>query len=162
MSRLLPLPLPVPDGTGRESRPALTEANAAAAHAREVRARALVDIDQGALTIEKLLDRARTPDGAVYQRVTLTQLLRAAGHSEGSVRRVLEHTLRTLGDNPGTPRRSLTVSWLLDGRSRGRRIAALQDALAPRDKPWAGYPWAPDPAPNRPLGLRATGDGTLL
>lgn len=158
----LPLPTSVLDEHSKSiNLPPLEAANEARERAALARARMLVKLGEGTATVLELLDRARHPDGGVYQRITLTQLLRACGYSHAATVRVLNHTVRVAGSYP-TPRRSLTLSWLLDGRSGGRRIAAFQDALAPRERPWTGYPWAPDPNPNRPLGLRTDAEGRLL
>jgi hypothetical protein len=45
----------------------------------------------------------------------------------------------------------VTLRWVVDGRSRGRRLSALADTLTPlRDgvTPWPGFPYAA--APRRP------------
>lgn len=74
----------------------------------------------GAVVLKDLL-RAQ-PDGADVRR-SLRQLTRAA---------------RVLGEDSTIA--SKTVRWLVDGRSRGRRLAAWRDAGLPR-KADPGFPW---------------------
>jgi hypothetical protein len=65
----------------------------------------------------------------------------------GDVRRSLRQmrrAARVLGEESNMTGR--TVRWLVDGRARGRRLAAWRDAGFPRDTD-LGFPWRRGPFP---------------
>jgi hypothetical protein len=88
-----------------------------------------------------VLTEASTPDGRPLLKLSLRQLLLAR---PGWGRKRTEAVIRKVS-SVATGRieaRQITVGWLLDPRSGGRRFAAWLDALEPKTGPaWPGFPF---------------------
>lgn len=127
----------------------LARANAARAQALATRSAALLDVGAGRATIWSVLRAART--NQPLMRIRLRQLLLAQeGWTPKRTNDVLRRTIRTAASTEAerealvAEMKQLTVAWLLDQRSRGRRLLAFLDALA--DVPvWRGFPFTPAP-----------------
>lgn len=103
----------------------------------------LVSIDAGVVTVPDLLRAATTESGRALRKLGLRQVLESQpGFSRAQAERVLDHTRTLLGAEPDL---RLTVAWLIDPRTGGRRLQAWADALQQRDLPWTGFPYAPKP-----------------
>lgn len=127
----------------------LTKMRQAKRTADQIRAMWLWDIhttraSDHPVTMRDLLVEACTPAGRPLGRIRLTRLLQAGtGCSRLSAGRMINQLLATIGGTIND-QRDLTVRWLLDPRSGGRRIIALADVLHMRDGvPWPGFPFAP-------------------
>ena len=104
------------------------------------RAACEVRVTLGHLSVEDVIEYAirhpKSPIGAVV----LKDLLRAQPH-EADVRRSLRQltrAARVLGEDSTIAGK--TVRWLVDGRARGRRLAAWRDAGLLREVD-PGFPW---------------------
>src|SRR5690606_5935975 len=109
-------------------------ANAARDQALAERSAALVAVGTGRASIWRVLRAARV--NQPLMRIRLRQLLLAQeGWTPARANAVLRRTIRTAAGTEAerealTAKMSrLTVSWLLDQRSRGRRLLAFLDAL---------------------------------
>lgn len=138
-----------PPGTALPPRPAATiitppieNARDALSAARRLRSEHLVALAEGTVTISDVVDTAITEDGAPLRRISLRQLhLSQAGWGERRTARLLSAIADRLGstDHP----RDMTVAWLIDPRSGGRRYLIWLDAQQAKDnKPWTGFPLA--------------------
>ncbi|MPV50149.1 hypothetical protein GCG21_09050 [Pseudactinotalea sp. HY160] len=136
MTGLTATPPPVP----------LAVANAAAGQARRTRAEALLSVATEMLTTTDVIKEAATdPTGALLQ-IRLHQLLQAQdGWGQGRALRVIHRTLAVLGE-PVSERAeilAIKLSWLLDSRTGGNRLAAYCDVLMEHKQeapPWPGFP----------------------
>lgn len=142
--------------------PPQSVARAAREQAARVRGRALVDLHSGALTLPELLAAASEPSGVALQRLRLATVLHASGIPPRRTATAIRHMLALLEEPVGDRTGRITVSWLLDDRSAGRRLLALQDGLAPRSRPWPGYPWRGRPGGMPATGLDVSADGVML
>ena len=118
----------------------LAVANISRARARLLRAEWLIGIAQGALTPLDCLVFATTAQGRPLRRISLFQLITAQpGVGPATAKVVLDQIralLRCTTQNP-----TMTVGWLLDNRTSGRRLLAFTTALAGRNlAPWPGWP----------------------
>lgn len=128
-------------------------ARSALAQARQVRAQALAGLAVGRWAPEDVFDMATTRAEHPLRRLRLTQMLYAVpGIGPRTVTRIL-HTVAEVAGEPDKPLREMTVSWLLDRRSGGKRYLAWIDTVtARREAPWAGFPCAPNPGGRRARG----------
>lgn len=97
---------------------------------------------------------ATSPDGKPLRRLSLRQVLLAQpGVGPAQVRQILLRMFDHLGTEVERP----TVQWLIDSRTRGRRIRALHDATRDPQQgpPWHGFPYAPPPETTRESPQRA-------
>jgi hypothetical protein len=98
------------------------------------------------ISVEDVIEyAARHPDSPIGE-LGFTELLRAQpnqGDVRGSLRQ-LRRAARVLGEEFTVAGR--TVRWLVDGRARGRRLAAWRDAGLPRQAD-PGFPWRHGPFP---------------
>lgn len=134
-------------------------------YADRVRAQALVDLAEGRVSVNDVLLRATTAEGSGLLKVTVQQLLLSMpGVGRATTKRILAR-LEKLIMAPLPAGRSLTLQWLLDGRSAGTRVVALADAVVTVDSslrldrrehalspppaaptaPWNGFPFSPPP-----------------
>ena len=125
----------------------LTEARRRAAR---VRAEWLTGVAMDEIGILDVVEGVTGPGGKPLRAVRVGELLRSRpGWGARRSGRVLAHLRRALDVPDEVPDRDLTLSWLLDNRSRrGRRYTALLDALeaqSPRESPWPGFPYHPPP-----------------
>lgn len=126
------------------SAPTMDRVNAARAAADAIRGETLAALEAGRTTTAEIIQSACLPDGAPLRRITLVRLFTGSGlHSRRFVREALRRAHTFLGEKtPGNVDR-LTVMWLVDGRTDGRRIRAVSDALDRKDTaPWPGFPYA--------------------
>lgn len=127
--------------------PRTPERDAAAERARLMRGEWLVLISKDAVTVTDLLLEATKPEGIPLRRLKLRQVLEAQeGWGRASAREFLRRVVGTLMlENVDID--SLTVSWLLDGKTQGTRVQAWLDAAQPREVTlWPGFPFTPPPA----------------
>lgn len=131
------------------SRPPLTVANTAKAHAEAERSHALAKLRAGVSRVPDILRDACLPEGRALRRIPLVRLLSGAeGTSKRHARSTIRSTVRTLNgflaQVPEIDR--LTVMWVIDARAGGRRARAFADALDPKTTPpWPGFPYAVQP-----------------
>lgn len=124
----------------------LAVANQAARHARRTRAEALLSVATGMLTVTDVIKESATDPTGALLKIRLHQLLQAQdGWGQGRALRVIHRTLDVLGE-PVSDRAEMlskTLSWLLDSRTGGNRLAAFCDVLMERKQdvpPWPGFP----------------------
>ena len=137
----------------------MTPQRSALAAARRERAELLVDIAKGLLTPREFIDMARDPWWIALRRASLKQVIISEPDvGAGRWRQVRDRMLDALDIK--VPDKYLTVGWVLDPRAGGRRYLALVDALRPREAPWPGFPWEPNPSAVDDGGPGAAGTGT--
>lgn len=121
---------------------------AARTHAKEMRAEWVLRIHRQQVTVHEAIAHATTHEGRPLLALGLTRLLSAQkSWSRAHADRALVHIHTTL-DMPLPPLRErsrLTVKWLIDGRTGGRRLLALADFQTPLGKPYPGFPFATMP-----------------
>lgn len=102
--------------------------------ARIVRGTWLAYLADGVFGLEDLLAEAATDEGFPLRRLRLHTVLAAMPEfGDTTARRVVDKLVDTL---PGVGRRSygdITVGWVMDGRSGGRRLLVLLDVLRDRN-----------------------------
>lgn len=136
------------------NRPGIAELARSREAAARHRGEWLTLIADGVSTIDQLFTEAAAPDGRPLLKLSLRQVLLAQpGWGRNRTRAVLEKILSVAGGRVGHVQSANvghvqpTVSWLLDSRSGGRRVAALLDALEPKKgAPWPGFPFSPQAA----------------
>ena len=126
--------------SGSPSTP-LWQANEARREAAVYRAEWLVDLDSSTSTVNDLFKAACTDNGRPLLRLPLRQVLLAEGRiGEAKVGRTLLRIQELLGTE--MPVRAMTVAWLLDSRTGGKRFMAWLDANQfQRSKPWPSFPY---------------------
>ena len=142
-------PAPQPSG-GQLLEPA--QAQTVRRKADLIRATALLLVAGGKINVWGVLQSASVPAGRPLLRLSLRQLLLAQpGVGSRSEEHLLGSLLNRLGlpmghKSPGTS--GLTVQWLLDPRTNGRRMLAFIDVMYDRGggPPWPGFPFAPPPS----------------
>ena len=123
----------------------LWRANTAREEAAKLRAEWLVGLDAGLVSLADLFAFAATSEGRPLLRIPLRQVLLSAP-SIGSSRapQILARVQSLLGVE--MPVRKMTIAWLLDSRTGGRRFMAWVDSTEiSRSEPWSGFPYAPPP-----------------
>lgn len=114
-------------------------------NARGHRSDVLTDVAAGHVTVHEVVRRATLVTGKPLLRIHLVALLRAApGKTPEEVDRSLRRLLETLDLTAPAPK-DLTVQWLVNFKSGGRRLAAWLDATQPSGPPWPGFPFTPCP-----------------
>lgn len=121
----------------------LAEARAAA-HA--LRGEWLAAVREGLITPEDVIARSQEPELRALRTIRLSTLLAAAGLSSAQAGRLLT-TLTAVTGTPATTRNRLTVAWLTDQRSGGRRLITYANLRRPMETPWPGFPYTPKPTP---------------
>lgn len=121
--------------------------------ARRARGDALTGLASGVLSPADLLELASAESGRPLRHIPVRSLLRELGSSEKQSRELIRLLLRIVqaGDANDKP---LTVAWVIDRRTNGRRVTALADVLvssrlvlsnqddALRPIPSEGWPYA--------------------
>lgn len=98
--------------------------------ADRMRAQWRIGLSTGRATLSQLLHAACHPDGSPLLRLRLTDVLLASGLSPAGVRKAMAHLRGGAGVKAEVRDRDLTVHWLLDPRAApGRRMAAVADAI---------------------------------
>ena len=140
-------PTPAASSSGRaSSRPAnaIIDLNLARASAQEMRGEWLTAVAIGVVTIHDLVEHAAAPEGRPLMRLPLRRLLLASpDFTIKEADRILKHVSDVLGLRDDDRRNQRTVQWLLDDRTGCRRFMAWMDAIAPRERPWPGWPATP-------------------
>lgn len=113
----------------RAGRLALTEA---AAQARIERSKVLILLHEGGINLETLLAMARDHDPASMRRIKLYEILEALPGITSAKRDQVLHRIGTMFEVRGRAA-NLTLDWLLNRRSDGRRIEAFVNAIADHD-----------------------------
>ena len=119
----------------------LAVANSARQEADRQRAEWLVSLDAGVTDVADFFEFACTLEGRPLLRVPLRQVMLAGlGFSEAKTRRALDRIQQLLGVEKTT--RNMTVAWLLDSRTGGKRFMAwLEATQILRSEPWSGFPY---------------------
>ncbi len=123
-------------------------ARAALTSARRYRAEWLMALAAGTVTTMDLLQQAATTQGRPLARLGLRQILGATpGNGDATVRRKLALLADECGC-PGLQVSRMTVGWLLDNRTQGRRFTAWLAAVevGRREPAWPGFPFTDCPA----------------
>lgn len=124
----------------------LAVANEAKRTANAERAAALTEIALDMSKPTDIIQRACHPEHRALLRITLVRLLSAEkGTSRDAARRHVTHLHDLIGVT--APDRKdidkLTISWLVDSRSGGRRMLAFADSIDPKNQaPWPGFPYS--------------------
>lgn len=128
------------------NRPSLQVANTARAEANAERGRALASLRAGTSDVTGILRRACLPEGKALRRIPLVRLLSGQdGWTKRRARATVRSVLTVLQDRSTgyDAVDQLTIMWLIDARTGGRRMRALADALDPKEMPpWMGFPYA--------------------
>lgn len=130
----------------------ISHARSAAREANRVRAEYLLAVADGTLTPLEVAEVSCQYEYRALRRITLMRLLtaqRGVGKAHATVilaemMACLKGTRLTDKDRSDLP--DLTLAWLIDSRSAGRRWAAFNDALTRTrtpDAPWPGFPFSP-------------------
>lgn len=111
----------------------LDVANLALTAARLVRGEWLHLLATGSVAVADLLVAAAEVDGAPLRKLRLAQVL--ASQEDWSLERARHVVEMTVRNTPGRskPKRQVTVGWLLDPMSDGRRLRAFAEAMASLD-----------------------------
>lgn len=119
----------------------LWHANGVRAEAHRYRVEWLDALDNEVSTTADLFEEACTLEGRPLLRTTLRQiLLTDHAFSNARVPKILARIQHLVGVE--MPVRHMTVAWLLDPRSGGRRFIAWLDATQEfRSEPWSGFPY---------------------
>lgn len=123
--------------------PPIENARQALSAARLMRSEYLIALVEGLVTVEDVIEAAMADSGKPLRRISLRQLLLSQpGWGERRTNRLLS----VLADRLGAAERpkDMTVAWLIDPRSGGRRYLAWLDVQQAKNSvPWAGFPFAP-------------------
>jgi hypothetical protein len=145
----------------------MSVASAALRAARSARGAALAGLASGVLSMPELIELAMGDEGVALRRILVHSLLAELGCPErrrdelfGLLRRIC-HV-----DSSRAPGRRLTLGWICDRRSTGRRSGALADALVAcvardgvRPPATPGWPYAGPPPPLQPSRSRGSCTG---
>lgn len=126
-------------------RPTLDTANAARTSARRYRAEWLIALTEGLINPFELFEQAATEEGKPLRKLSLRQvLLSQPGWGKSKTYPRLEMLRDTL---KASNAEKLTVGWLIDPRSGGRRFLTFLDIFTATktEPPWPGFPFAPAP-----------------
>lgn len=123
----------------------LAVANISRTQANSLRAEWLFGVASDYLTVMDLLAHATTAAGRPLRRISLFQLLTAqVGYGSATANLTLDRLRSNLRCT--TSNTEMTIGWLLDNRTAGRRLRALTVALRPSERePWPGWPFTPQP-----------------
>jgi hypothetical protein len=113
---------------------------------KQRRAACSIRVARGEVSVDHVIEYVARHPNSPIGAIDLADLLRAQP-DPGDVRRSLRQmrrAARVLGEEPSMTDRN--VRWLVDGRARGRRLAAWRDAGLPRDTD-LGFPWRRGPFP---------------
>lgn len=134
-------------GTAPLSSTQLAEGRAATVDANAHRARVLSmvslgELDAGQVVVDAASD---TQQGRWVSRIKLVKLLAAIPRwNRPRARRALQVVF------PKANVDQVNIAWLLDGRTRGRRVIGFAGLLTPRgDGPWPGFPFSDPPRMER-------------
>ena len=111
----------------------LAVANLALTAARVMRGEWIQLLASGSVSVADLLVTAAGADGAPLRRLRLVQVL--AAQEDWSMERaqsVVSMTVRG-AQSRSEPKRPVTVGWLIDPRSGGRRLRSFAEAMASLD-----------------------------
>lgn len=112
----------------------------ASVEAHAVRADWLIGLHNGHLELDDLLTFACTDEGRPLRRLRVAQVLASQPEwTMGKAAAAVERIRRTAPYRGKA--KDVTVGWLIDGRSDGRRIAALSESLVTRQLPPGTTPW---------------------
>lgn len=140
---------PAPDGGGTAplSSTQLAEGRAATVDANAHRARVLSmvslgELDAGQVVVDAASD---TQQARWVSRIKLVKLLAAIPRwNRPRARRALQVAFPKVNVD------QVNIAWLLDGRTKGRRVIGFAGLLTPRgDGPWPGFPFSDPPRMER-------------
>ncbi|MGP4994613.1 hypothetical protein [Glutamicibacter ardleyensis] len=115
-----------------------------ALEARKLQAEWLHLVSIGEAPLMEVIEEACTEDGAPLRKLRLYSLLTAQPRwGEKKALHALELMISVLKVKADP--KEVTIAWLVDSRSGGRRVQAWADALQERKLPWPGFPYAPRP-----------------
>lgn len=127
--------------TAKTVPPSIDKARQALARARLLRGEYLVALASDLITAHDVVQAAMTDEGKPLRRISLRQLhLSSPGWGERRTKRLLSALSERLGASEKT--QDMTIAWLIDPRSGGRRYLAWLDAQQPKaHAPWPGFPY---------------------
>jgi len=99
----------------------------------------------GVLDLDAFFDAVTGPEGRVLKVITLRQLMvRGLGWSRTKAEKMLNRMDILLGSV--TDRRKMTVGWLLDPNSGGKRFQVWTEINEQKNQtPWPGFPFTRNP-----------------
>ena len=120
--------------------------NEAKKRAARMRAEWILSLHEGYISTTDLITAACVDGNQPLLRLALRQILiNQPGWGEVRTNRTLSALRGLLGLN-ATDTRRLTIAWLVDARTGGRRVQAWADCLDSKsNSPWPGFPYAPAP-----------------
>ena len=134
----------------------MVRANVALRAARRQRGEVLASISASLLSVAEVLELAASDEGEALRRIRISSVLAELGCPRRRVDGLLDMLRRLACADPRTPDRRLTVGWICDRRSSGRRQVALCEILVllssergTRLGPVVGYPYRCVLAPDR-------------
>ncbi|MGP5523481.1 hypothetical protein ACTXM3_09305 [Glutamicibacter arilaitensis] len=115
-----------------------------ALEARRFQAEWLHLVFEGEVQPMEVIQEACAEDGGALRKVKLFSLLTSQPRwGEKKALQVLELMIAVL--KVKVEPKEVTIGWLVDSRSGGRRVNAFVDALQPKEPIWPGFPFAPKP-----------------
>ena len=93
--------------------------------------------------VSAVIAEAAALESRWLHKVALVDLLCAAGESQTDAVERVQKMLRLLDEDPGTAKTTV-IGWLLDGRSRARRLAVWADVHHDAAPPSSTWPYGPD------------------
>lgn len=104
-------------------------------------------VQSGRASVDDIFEIVRNDRKGPLRRIRLRSLLIHSGIPAARV----NAGLAKLNGLVGTPwskanPEKITLDWVLDQKTGGRRAAALEEAFSEGGMPWSGYPLAPEPA----------------
>jgi hypothetical protein len=106
------------------------------------RAEWLIALRAGAVTLEDVFRQSETTEGSPLMSLYLRDVLSAIpGMSMSKATRIIRRTLEELGIDQKPE--GVRVRWVMDRRSRERRVVALADSMirSKRRAPTETWPW---------------------
>lgn len=127
-----------------------TRATELSRSARHHRAEWTVSVAEGLLSVNDVLTSVGgSNEGRVLGAISLRQLL-LASDEHGPQTRVnqLIERLKEISDSSDPSTRKITLAWLFDPRSQGKRLVAYCDAIHSnrQESPWPGFPFSENTA----------------
>ncbi|MGP5015105.1 hypothetical protein ACTXJX_14980 [Glutamicibacter ardleyensis] len=127
----------IDSATGRTMRDSALEA-------RRFQAEWLLLVASEEASLSEVIEEACTEDGASLRKIRLVSLLTSQPRwGEKKALQVLNLMISVL--KVKAEPKEITIGWLVDSRSGGRRLQAWTDALQPKAPAWRGFPFSPRP-----------------
>jgi hypothetical protein len=124
-----------------KSTPSIEVLHEARRNANRTRTNALLLVADGLLNPIQVIEQASTPAGRPLRKITLYQLLvNQPGWGRSRAKEIIEKVSSISEEAVST--KDLTILWLLNYRTHGRRIQSLINCLPIKvgTTPWPGFP----------------------